>query len=292
MTLLPKYSPLNPATHGPLWRLGRIAVCWSVGMASKLFLNTLPGLKVDGLDKLHKLILERPPGVPLITVANHASTIDDPVLWGLLQQRCFVSRNDDLRWTTGAQEICYKNLPLSLFFVSGKTIPIMRGRGVYQPAMDFAVAKLDEGRWVHIFPEGKVHQEDTMLPFKWGVGRLIMDAKVAPIVVPIYHRGFAKIHPLEGGKLGGWLPSPFHSLEVTIGDPVDTAPWRALGETPSFADHAPAAEGEPPSAALATPSTHRAWITEQIRLKMLALETRKLGHPPRMLRGDEVSDKS
>lgn len=36
---------------------------------------------------------------------------------------------------------------------------------------------------------GKINVEnDEILPFRWGVGRLIMEADVKPIVVPIYHK--------------------------------------------------------------------------------------------------------
>jgi monolysocardiolipin acyltransferase len=48
----------------------------------------------------------------------------------------------------GAQEICFANTFLSIFFTCGKTIPIIRGNGVYQDAMDFALQKLNGGEWV------------------------------------------------------------------------------------------------------------------------------------------------
>ena len=79
-----------------------------------------------------------------------------------------------VRWTLGAQEICFatpyvvKKYKLcnhtkllirpffiiifsarSKFFSLGQVVPTVRGAGIYQPAMNFALDKLNEGRWVN-----------------------------------------------------------------------------------------------------------------------------------------------
>ena len=38
------------------------------------------------------------------------------------------------------------------FFV--QAIPIIRGDGVYQKAVDYCITLLNEGAWIHLFPEG------------------------------------------------------------------------------------------------------------------------------------------
>lgn len=45
--------------------------------------------------------------------------------------------------------------------------------------------------WIHIFPEGRVHQQDhkTMRYFKWGVARLILEPDICPDIVPMWIEG-------------------------------------------------------------------------------------------------------
>jgi monolysocardiolipin acyltransferase len=84
----------------------------------------------------------------------------------------------------------FTNKVLSRFFTLGQVIETHRGGGIFQPAIDEAVKKLQDGSWVrwpcemryvahetlqvHIFPEGRVnqpslHPEGGLWRFKWGV---------------------------------------------------------------------------------------------------------------------------
>jgi monolysocardiolipin acyltransferase len=71
-------------------------------------------------------------GRPLITVANHISTLDDPGMWGFLKLRHFVDIGRQ-RWTLIAEDICNQKLRHSIFFGLAQGIPVHRGSGVYQP---------------------------------------------------------------------------------------------------------------------------------------------------------------
>ena len=64
----------------------------------------------------------------------------------------------------------------SQFFLNGKTLPVERGLGLQQPAMQTAAQLLARGDWVHLFPEGRVGFSGRLQPCKWGVGKLICDA--------------------------------------------------------------------------------------------------------------------
>lgn len=43
--------------------------------------------------------------------------------------------------------------------------------------MRTVAAEVARGRWVHIFPEGKVNYTGMLGPLRWGVGKLVCDAK-------------------------------------------------------------------------------------------------------------------
>jgi monolysocardiolipin acyltransferase len=78
--------------------------------------------------------------------------------------------------------------------------------------------------WVHIFPEGKVHQKEdkTMLYFKWGVSRLILEAEPAPDLVPLFIEGFDSIMH-ESRTFPRPIPRAGKDVSVTFGDKIDTA---------------------------------------------------------------------
>ena len=73
----------------------------------------------------------------------------------------------------------------SAYFRAGQVLETFRGDGVYQLAVDVAIQKLREHKWVHLFPEGKVNQSGQLLRFRWGCARLLMEASSGVEVIPI-----------------------------------------------------------------------------------------------------------
>ena len=76
--------------------------------------------------------------------------------------------------------------------------------------------------WVHIFPEGSVHQQGARTPryFRWGVARLVLEADPPPAVVPIFVEGTDDVMP-EDRTFPRFLPRVGRRLRVVFGDEVD-----------------------------------------------------------------------
>ncbi|GJQ79523.1 putative transferase, partial [Trypoxylus dichotomus] len=159
---------------------------------------------------------ERPKNVPLITVSNHHSCFDDPGLWGSLKLKHLLNK-DKMRWSLAAHDICFTCAQHSYFFAFGKCVPIIRGAGVFQNAVDFCIEQLNKGSWVHVFPEGKVNMTKENMRLKWGVGRMIFESLVTPIVIPIWHIGMDDVLPNEPP----YYLRLFKKLTLNFGNPID-----------------------------------------------------------------------
>ncbi|KAI9143427.1 Tafazzin-like protein [Paraphysoderma sedebokerense] len=219
--LHPSITPCLIGNPPPLyWRIPAAFTTSTVSFLSMLAIKLYTRTTVYNRDTFVGAVLNREKGRGLITVSNHAATIDDPLLWGLMPPS-ILFQPSRIRWSTGAREICHSSTSKALFFSLGQVIPIVRGAGIYQVGMDCALEKLNQGHWVHIFPEGKVNQSPDMLRFKWGLGRLILESRTPPLILPLYHDGLSSVMPLDKA----WIPRPFKKLTVTFGDLIDSSVW-------------------------------------------------------------------
>ncbi|KAE9415967.1 hypothetical protein Angca_008382, partial [Angiostrongylus cantonensis] len=161
---------------------------------------------------------------PLITVSNHRSNIDDPVMWSFTTCREMWKNIDRHRYILAAHNICFTKKMHTVFFALGRCVPCVRGKGVYQKGMDFCVDKLNENGWVHMFPEGRVTANALRFRFKWGVGRLIMETIIPPVVIPIWCSNMDKIW----SEKPPYYPRYGHVFDLHIGQPIDTTTLRQI----------------------------------------------------------------
>uniref|UniRef100_A0A803NCD7 Tafazzin family protein n=1 Tax=Chenopodium quinoa TaxID=63459 RepID=A0A803NCD7_CHEQI len=68
------------ASH--LYGIPRRLIITSVGAFAKAVVTLFNTTTVHNGDNRLHLVRSRPPGVPLLTVSNHMSTLDDPLMWG------------------------------------------------------------------------------------------------------------------------------------------------------------------------------------------------------------------
>lgn len=199
-----------------LWNIGSTVTVSAVGLLNKFLVSCLNTRQVFNKEHLYQA-LERPAHIPLITVSNHHSCLDDPGIWGatLRGWKHLCDRNI-MRWSLAAHDICFTNRLHSYFFMLGKCVPVIRGAGVDQDAIHFCQEKLALGHWVHIFPEGGVNMTHEPKRFKWGVGKLVWDCDVLPIVIPLWHVGMETILP----NVEPYTPQIGKKVTINIGKPI------------------------------------------------------------------------
>uniref|UniRef100_A0AC34GP30 Tafazzin family protein n=1 Tax=Panagrolaimus sp. ES5 TaxID=591445 RepID=A0AC34GP30_9BILA len=170
-------------------------------------------LVVNNRDTFLKLFEDK--SRSLLTISNHRCTIDDPLMWALIPISKFFKNIDRFRYTPAAHNICFTKASHTYWFSLGRCVPIVRGSGVFQECVDFCIEKLNDKKWIHLFPEGKVTPNPIRI--KWGVGRMINETEEPPIVLPIWVNGMSKVW----ASAPPYYPKFGNTVEVTVGEPLD-----------------------------------------------------------------------
>lgn len=84
----------------------------AVGLLCKGFLAGLSKVETHGMNEFLQLLDQREDPAKrergLITVSNHISVMDDPILWGILPLS-YMFNPDNLRWGLGSYDLCFTN---------------------------------------------------------------------------------------------------------------------------------------------------------------------------------------
>jgi len=179
----------------PRWyRIQSTFVSWGVWAMARITVARLNEMRTHNMNTFYDL-WKRRGTQPLLTVANHDSCFDDPGIWGAIPWSEMKQHLLKWRWAPCAAELCFTT-PLQIkCFSLGRCIPIIRGHGVYQQAIDYCIERLNANEWVHIYPEARVNADHQRIRFKWGVGRVMAESSTMPIVLPIAHVGMDDVMP-------------------------------------------------------------------------------------------------
>ncbi|XP_065176926.1 tafazzin-like [Sycon ciliatum] len=191
--------PVFPSSKGKLWHATSNVTLSLGGVIGQLLVWKLSETKVYNQEYFQESVLDRVPGTPIISASNHKAVTDDWLLCSILGTHK-QALTGDMRYVMGAEEVMFWSYKLAHICAIAHILPIRRGFGVYQPVMDEAINLLGQGRWLHIYPQGRIlhkREEDATQRLKWGIGRLVADCPTfpAPKILPMWHVGMDDFMP-------------------------------------------------------------------------------------------------
>ena len=124
------------------WTAASSVTMLVVGAGAKFLLRGINTTVVHGSHNLDTIFRDDAERRPVVSVINHHSCFDDPGLWGAVLSPAQLLDTRHMRWGASASEVIFSSRPLETFWKLGKVVPIVRGWGVHQPAMDFLLDKL------------------------------------------------------------------------------------------------------------------------------------------------------
>ncbi|OLN81616.1 Lysophosphatidylcholine acyltransferase [Colletotrichum chlorophyti] len=218
-------QPVPPAQPSLPWRMASAAIMTITSGICRAFLFGLNDVKIEGQEQFLEVLDKRREGTPergLITVSNHISVLFK-TFFGFGQvlptYRTLYSPYAGPFQPTVTEAIRILSGP-------GAVYPLNRvfNAGRNETFSSPAYYRTNHNAWVHVFPEGCVHQhpERTLRYFKWGVSRLILESEPAPQIVPIFIDGFSDIMP-EDRKWPRWAPRIGAKIRVIYGEALEVS---------------------------------------------------------------------
>ena len=172
---------------------------WDVAeRTAELILRTLWTVRVEGAHRV-------PREGPLIVVSNHQSYLD-PVLNGI------AARDRQVGYLAKSELFSFG--PFGRLIASFGAIPLKERSDM--AAMRAAIAELQAGRCIVVYPEGGRCPAGEIEPFQRGVALIVRRTRV-PVVPMALDGAFSAWPPSRG------LPRPIGRLTVRVGEPIDAS---------------------------------------------------------------------
>ncbi|KAI9815179.1 MAG: hypothetical protein M1826_002093 [Phylliscum demangeonii] len=195
--------PNHPSKPSLPWRVGSLTVMSITSLISRSVLFGSCKTEVYGLEAFLRILDERKSTERrergLLTVSNHISVY-----------------SGDSATPADAHLLC----PDLVDPFSGPHLTYTTNGTDSFPAPSAYLSRRHS--WIHIFPEGKVHQhpDKAMRYFKWGVARLILEADPIPRVVPMWIEGVNEVMD-EARSAPRWVPRLGKRIRVVFGQEID-----------------------------------------------------------------------
>lgn len=232
-------------------RIGQFALLGGIWACCQVFMFCLNATTLVNVEAAHDALLRREKGRALITVSNHISSMDDPLMIACVMPPSVAFSPSHIRWTPCATDRCFRteSLMREAFFRLTKVVPLERGGGTRfrQRGIEELLCRLEQGDWVHWFPEGTRGASGSIGEMKVGIGKLICAAvgrdgesdgassssssslPLPPIVIPIVHRGLDLVCPRSRAQ--NIIPlSTGHSVTISVGESITEDVIRVIDE--------------------------------------------------------------
>jgi 1-acyl-sn-glycerol-3-phosphate acyltransferase len=158
---------------------------------------------------------------PVIIVANHMSHADPLVLAHYIY--------DAGRWPAFLAKASVFEVPVVGWLLREvDQTPVWRGTADAAKALDAAIAALNEGRCVVVYPEGTTSKEPDLWPMRGKTGAARLWLTTGAPVVPVVMWGPERLFDPRTKKM---RPVPGTPVTVVAGPPIDLSAWAGAAPT-------------------------------------------------------------
>ncbi|MBT3231837.1 MAG: 1-acyl-sn-glycerol-3-phosphate acyltransferase [Calditrichaeota bacterium] len=185
--------------------------------AIQIFMKVLNRTRITGIENIKKQ------NSKWILASNHLSILDDLFLCPILLFPKSMRGYSQFPYHTPEERNFYKNRLTASFMRHTKSVPLIRGAGIYQPGINRIIKSVGEGGLLHIFPEGTRSRSGKIGSGKAGIGRIVCESNAT--VIPVYHQGLEGVLPI-----GTSIPRIGKDIRIAVGEPMNFETDIELGE--------------------------------------------------------------